>query len=144
MSSGTVEAADACSESSIELSSIGKVKANSTGTGSVTVSLGSDRSDRVVTFGRSHLPLPCDRGSILDFADLCSARILWGCRAIDSCCVWKLLTSNLDSDDDDDDNSDDDDVSDDNDGDNVAGDDVGAKAELNDVNCAAAPKKNTS
>jgi hypothetical protein len=47
-------------------------------------------------------------------------------------------------DDDDDDNSDDDDVSDDNDGDNVAGDDVGAKAVLNDVDCAAAPKKNTS
>ena len=54
MSRGTVEAADACSESSIELLSIGKVKANSTGTGSVTVSLvavedlprfGSDRSD---------------------------------------------------------------------------------------------------
>ena len=54
MSSGTVEAADACSEPSIELSSIGKVKANSTGTGSVTVSRvaveelsfsGSDRSN---------------------------------------------------------------------------------------------------
>ena len=54
MSSGTVEAADACSESSIELSSIGKVKANSTGTGSVKVSreqvedlprFGSVRSD---------------------------------------------------------------------------------------------------
>ena len=53
MSSGTVEAADACSESSIELSSIG-IKANGTGTGSVTVTLvaveelscsGSDRSD---------------------------------------------------------------------------------------------------
>ena len=84
MSSGTVEAADACSEPYIELSSIGKVEANSTGTGSVTVTLvaveelscsGSDRSDWVLTFGRSHLPLPCDRGSILDFADLCSAHL---------------------------------------------------------------------
>ncbi len=54
MSRGTVEAADACSEPSIELSSIGKVTANSTGTGSVKVSLeqvedlsrfGTDRSD---------------------------------------------------------------------------------------------------
>jgi hypothetical protein len=49
-----------------------------------------------------------------------------------------------DDDDDDDDNSDDDDVSDNDDGDNAAGDDVGAKAVLNDVDCAAAPKKNTS
>ena len=54
------------------------------------------------------------------------------------------MTSNFDSDDDDDDNSDADDVSDDNDGDNVADDDIGAKAVLNDVNCAAAPKMNTS
>jgi hypothetical protein len=54
MSRGTVEAADACSEPYIELLSIGKVKANGTGIGSVTVTLvaveelscsGSDRSD---------------------------------------------------------------------------------------------------
>ena len=54
MSRGTVEAADACSEPYIELSFIGKVKANSTGFGSVKVSreqvedlprFGSDRSD---------------------------------------------------------------------------------------------------
>ena len=47
-------------------------------------------------------------------------------------------------DDDDDDNSDDDDVSDDNNGGNVADDDAGAKAMLDDVDRAAAPKMNTS
>ncbi len=36
------------------------------------------------------------------------------------------------------------DVSDDNDGDNVADDDAGAKAMLDDADCAAAPKMNTS
>jgi hypothetical protein len=50
----------------------------------------------------------------------------------------------LKNEEDDDDNSDDDDVSDDNDGDNVADDDAGAKAMLDDVDCAAAPKMNTS
>ncbi len=104
----------------------------------------------MVTFGRSHLPLPCDRGSILDFADLssCSAHLWlldpslfthWGWRAIG----WDGYSC-LKSDDDYDDNSDDDDVSDDNDGDNVADDDAGAKAMFDDVDCAAAPKMNTS
>ncbi len=54
------------------------------------------------------------------------------------------MCDQLNDDDDDDDNSDDADASDDNDGDNVADDDVGAKAMLADVGCAAAPNKNTA
>ena len=72
------------------------------------VSLGSDRSDWVITFGRSHLPLPCDRGSGLRLADLCSARIRWGRRAIKQGAV--------NNNDDENDDSDDDDVADDNGG----------------------------
>ena len=76
--------------------------------------------------------------SRLNFADLCSARLLLGRRAIE------LGEISNNDDDDDDDNSDDDDVSDDNDGDNVADDDAGAKAMLDGVDCAVAPKMNTS
>ena len=92
----------------------------------------------MVTFGRSHATIPYDRGSTLRFADLCSAqsRLFLGRRAIER------IFSNPDNDDDD--NSDDDDVSDDNDGDNVADDDAGAKAMLDGVDCAVAPKMNTS
>ncbi len=103
----------------------------------------------MVTFGRSPVALPCDRGSILRFADLCSARLWfedpslfthWGWRAIDRDEV-RCFSKN---DDDDSDDSDDDDVDDDGDGDNVADDDAGEKAMLDDVDCAAAPKMNTS
>ena len=90
----------------------------------------------MVTFGRSHATIPYDRGSTLRFADLCSARLLLGRRAIER------GFSNPDNDDDDD-NSDDDDVSDDNDGDNVADDDAGEGA-MPDMDCAAVPKMNTS
>jgi hypothetical protein len=100
----------------------------------------------VVTFGRSHLPLPCDRGSILDLADLCSARLWfedpslfthWGWRAID-----RDEVSCFSKNDDDDDDFDGDDVDDDGDG-NVADDDAGEKAMLDDVDRAVAPKMNT-
>ena len=92
----------------------------------------------MVTFGRSHATIPYDRGSTLRFADLCSAqsRLFLGRRAIE-----RIFSK---PDNDDDDNSDDDDVSDDNDGDNVADDDAGAKAMLDGVDCAVAPKMNTS
>ena len=102
----------------------------------------------MVTFGRSHVAQPCGRGPILRFVDLCSARLWfedpslfthWGWHAIDRDEV-RCFSNN----DDDDDDSDDDDVSDDGDGDNVADDDAGEKAMLDDVDCAAAPKMNTS
>ena len=76
--------------------------------------------------------------SRLNFADLCSARLLLGRRAIEP-----ELGELFNNDDDDDDNSDDDDVSDDNDGDNVADDDAGEGA-MPDMDCAAVPKMNTS
>ena len=98
------------------------------------VSLGSDRSDRVVTFGRSHLPFPCDRGSRLRLADLCSARIRWGRRAIEQGAVG--------NNDDEIDNSDDDDVADDNcSGNKVADDDVSEGSMPDDV--TVAPNMNT-
>ena len=91
----------------------------------------------MVTFGRSHATIPYDRGSTLRFADLCSARLLLGRRAIE------LGEISNNDDDDDDDDSDDDDVSDDDDGDNAADDDAGEGA-MPDMDCAAVPKMNTS
>ena len=76
--------------------------------------------------------------SRLSFADLCSARLLLGRRAIE------LGEISNNDDDDDDDDSDDDDVGDDDDGDNVAADDAGGGAMPDDMDCAAAPKMNTS
>ena len=90
----------------------------------------------MVTFGRSHATIPYDRGSTLRFADLCSARLLLGRRAIE------LGEISNNDDDDDDDDSEDDDVGDDDDGDTVA--DAGAKAMLDGVDCAVAPKMSTS
>ena len=88
----------------------------------------------MVTFGRSHLPLPCDRGSRLRLADLCSARVRWGRRAIEQGAVG--------NNDDENDNSDDDDVADDNgDGDNVADDNAGEESMPNDM--TVAPNMNT-
>ncbi len=84
----------------------------------------------MVTFGRSPVAQPCDRGSIFRFADLCSARLRWGWHAIER------LGGEVSHDDDDND----DDVGDDGDGDNVADDD---RAMLDDMDCAA-PKMNTS
>ncbi len=83
MSSGTVEAADACSESSTELSSIGPSEMSDCNGPRLAPQQSSllrarrscGRSDCVVTFGRSHVALPCGRGPILRFADLCSARL---------------------------------------------------------------------
>ena len=75
--------------------------------------------------------------SRLNFADLCSARLLLGRRAIEL----GEISNNDDSDDDD---SDDADVGDDDDGDNVADDDAGEGAMTDDMDCAAAPKMNTS
>ena len=102
----------------------------------------------MVTFGRSHVAQPCGRGPVLRFADLCSARLWFVASSLCTHWGWHAIyrgeaRNNID--DDDDNNSDDDDnVDDDVDGDNVADDDANEKAMFDDVDCAAAPKMNTS
>ena len=83
-----------------------------------------------MTCGRSHVAQPCDRGSVLRFADFCSARIRWVCRAIER---GKYNE---------DENDDSDDVADDNGaGDNVADDDASEESMPNDM--TVAPNRNT-
>lgn len=86
----------------------------------------------MATCGRSHVAQPCDRGSVLRFADSCSARIRWVCRAIER----GEFSNNEDE------NDDSDDVADDNGaGDNVADDNAGGESMLNDM--TVAPNMNT-
>ena len=85
-----------------------------------------------MTCGRSHVAQPCDRGSVLRFADSCSARIRWVFRAIER------------GEYNEDENDDSDDVADDNGvGDNVADDASDASEESMPNDMTVAPNMNT-